>query len=53
MDNKGNNGQEELEAVYKRFEACFSSPGLSDEEKRSLSDEILRIIYGISEEVVR
>ena len=53
MDNEYNNRQEEFEAIYNRLEALFSGSGLSDEEKRSLSQEILGIIYGSSEEVVR
>lgn len=53
MDDKYNNGQEGIEAIYKRFEALFLDSGLSDEQKRSLSQEMLRIIYGGSEEVVR
>lgn len=52
--NKGeNNGQEEMEALYKRFEALFAGSDLSDDEKRSLSQEMLKIIYGSSDEVVR
>lgn len=53
MNSENDNGQEEIEALYQRFEALFSGSALSDEEKRSLSQEMLKIIYGSSEEVVR
>ncbi len=53
MDEKDNNRQEEIEAIYVRFEALFLNPGLSDEDKCALSQEILKIIFRSSEEVVR
>ena len=41
----------ELEALYQRFETLLMGASLSDEEKDSLSQEMLKIIYGSGEEV--
>jgi hypothetical protein len=53
MGSENNNEQVEIEALYRRFEALFSGSALSDEAKLSLSQEMLKIIYASSEEVVR
>ena len=52
MTNRENNTQsEEIEALYKRFEALLSGNSLSNEEKHSLSQEILKIVYRDRKEV--
>ena len=48
-DNKEKS--EEIEALYKRFEEILMGSSISDEEKRVLSGEILRVIFGDDEEV--
>lgn len=51
MKKENAENKDKIEDLRLRFEALFSSSGLSDEEKNSLSQEILRIIYGGSEKV--
>ena len=45
--------KEGVESLYRRFEALFASSALSDEEKQDLSNEILKIIFSSSNEVVK
>lgn len=41
----------EMEALYKRFEELLLGDSLSDEEKRALACEILKIVHGGEGEV--
>ena len=43
----------EIEALYKRFEELLMGSSISDEEKRALSEEMLKIIFGGDEEAVQ
>ena len=45
--------KEMIEDLHRRFEALFSDSALSDEEKRSLANEMLGIIFGNSSEVMQ
>ena len=42
----------EVEDLYQRFADLFAMDHLSEDEKRSLSNEILKVVYGSSEEVI-
>ena len=50
--NENNEKSPEIEALYKRFEDLFQGTSLSDEERLSLSQEMLKIIYDSGDEVV-
>jgi hypothetical protein len=45
--------KEAIEEISRRFEALLSGSALSDAEKRSLSNEMLKIIFGSIDEVVQ
>lgn len=42
----------EVDELYQRFTKLLTNSPLSEDEKLSLSNEILKVIYGSSEEVV-
>ena len=44
--------KEAVELLYRRYKTLFAGSALSDEEKQDLSNEILNIIFGSSDEVV-
>ena len=45
--------KEAVEILYRRYKTLFASSALSDEEKQDLSNEILKMIFGSSDEVVQ
>jgi len=45
--------KEAIEDLHRRFEVLFSGSALSDEEKRSLANEMLKIIFDSVDEVVQ
>jgi hypothetical protein len=50
-EEKSNNAL--IEDLNRRLKALFESCVLSDEEKRSLSNEVLRILFGSGDEVIQ
>lgn len=44
---------DEVAALYRQFEDLFKGEQLSDEEKSSLAQEVLEIIFSGSEEVLK